>query len=253
MKAKLRINEVDYSCDLSKPLDISIPLKDGENNPAAWYIGPPRFEPVVLDNWTGSVAQGGAVNFFNIKFNPHAHGTHTECLGHISLQKHAINEHFDGHFSLARLVTIEPLELGLDQVIGAPQLAYALKGFEGSSVVIRTLPNTEAKRSRNYNNSNWPYLNEEAALLLRNKGIEHLLIDLPSVDQEEDGGALAAHRAFWNYPDAPRLQATITELIYVPDAIKDGDYLLNLQVAPFHNDAAPSRPVLFALQGHPQQ
>jgi len=228
-------------------MDISIPLMDGANNPAAWYIGPPAFEAVVLDDWTGSVQDGGAVNFFNVRFNPHAHGTHTECLGHISPEKHAVNEHFKGFFSLARLISVEPVELGHDHVITAADIEYALEGFTGSSVVVRTLPNTDAKLLKNYNNSNWPYLNEDAAHLLRQRGIEHLLIDLPSVDQEEDGGALAAHRAFWNYPDAPRLQATITELVYAPNSIADGDYLLNLQVAPFHNDAAPSRPLLFAI------
>jgi len=228
-------------------MDISIPLQNGASNPAAWYIGPPQFDPVVLDDWTGSVEQGGSVNFFNIKFNPHAHGTHTECLGHISPEQHSINEHFQGFFSLARLITVEPIELGPDHIITAHELERVLADFKGKSVVIRTKPNTEEKKCRDYNNTNWPYLNEEAAIYLRQRGVEHLLIDLPSVDQEEDGGALAAHRAFWHYPEQPRLSATITELIYVPNHITDGDYLLNLQVAPFHNDAAPSRPVLYAI------
>ena len=84
--------------------------------------------------------------------------------------------------------------------------------------------------------------------MIREKGIEHLLIDLPSIDKEKDGGKLAAHKAFWNLPDEPRMQATITEFIYVPNRVKDGAYLLNLQTAPFVNDATPSRPLLFKLQ-----
>lgn len=75
----------------------------------------------------------------------------------------------------------------------------------------------------------------------------HLLIDLPSVDKEHDGGKLTAHKTFWNYPKAPRKEATITEMIFVPNAVKDGLYLLNLQVAPFENDASPSRPVIYPL------
>ena len=248
MKAQIDIHGTAYEFDLSQPIDISIPLQHGAQNPAAWYIGPPAFEAVELDNWTGSVEAGAAVNFFNVRFNPHAHGTHTECLGHISPEKHAINDHFNGHFSLARLITVEPVELGLDHVITAPEIEYALEGFKGTAVVIRTLPNDDSKLLKDYNNTNWPYLSEGAAHLLRERGVAHLLIDLPSVDQEEDGGALAAHRAFWNYPVEPRLEATITELIYVPTAIEDGDYLLNLQVAPFVNDAAPSRPLLFAIK-----
>jgi hypothetical protein len=76
-------------------------------------------------------------------------------------------------------------------------------------------------------------------------GINHLLIDLPSIDPEVDGGALAAHRALWAEGGDHR---TITELIRVPEALPDGLYLLNLQVAPFENDAAPSRPVVFVLE-----
>jgi hypothetical protein len=59
---------------------------------------------------------------------------------------------------------------------------------------------------------------------------------------------MAAHKAWWQYPEQPRLLASITELIYVPDHLNDGFYLLNLQVAPIVDDAAPSRPVLYALR-----
>ncbi len=77
--------------------------------------------------------------------------------------------------------------------------------------------------------------------------MKHLLIDLPSVDKERDEGKLLAHKAFWNYPENPREDCTITELIYVPDSINDGRYLLNLQIASFHNDASPSKPVLYKI------
>jgi hypothetical protein len=42
-----------------------------------------------------------------------------------------------------------------------------------------------------------------------------------------------------------RLEATITEMIYVPDNVADGSYLLNLQIA--SNDASPSKPVLYSV------
>ena len=80
------------------------------------------------------------------------------------------------------------------------------------------------------------------------KGIEHLLIDLPSVDREEDGGLLAGHKAFWKLP-APggREHCTITEMIYVDPSISDGLYLLNIQTPSMTLDACPSRPVLFNM------
>ena len=81
--------------------------------------------------------------------------------------------------------------------------------------------------------------------MLREMGVKHLLIDLPSVDKEKDNGKLLAHKAFWNFPENPRFEATITELVFVPNDVQDGSYLLNLMIAPFHNDATPSKPVLY--------
>ena len=115
------------------------------------------------------------------------------------------------------------------------------------ALVIRTMPNTREKLSMQYSYTNPPYLLEEATIFLREKGIKHLLIDLPSVDREKDDGQLLSHHAFWNTKGKLRLDCTITELIFVPNDIEDGIYLLNIQVAPFENDASPSRPVLYKL------
>lgn len=248
MKATFTINGVDRKVDLAKPLDISIPLTGNSKNPSAWYVGSPSIEPVTQGDWTAKVAQGAAVNFNEITFNPHAHGTHTECVGHISAEFHSVNDHLKDYFFLAQVITVKPVKRKNDAVITKEQLEVLLKDNISPAVVIRTLPNTAAKKSKKYSNTNWPYLEEEAALYLRESGIQHLLIDLPSVDKEKDDGKLLAHKAFWNYPKATRLEATITEFIYVANKIKDGVYLLNLQLAPFHNNAAPSRPVLFKLQ-----
>jgi len=70
---------------------------------------------------------------------------------------------------------------------------------------------------------------------------------LPSVDREVDEGKLLAHKAFWEYPDAPRTDCTITEMVYVPDNAMDGLYLLNLQIASFELDVSPSKPVLYKI------
>jgi hypothetical protein len=64
----------------------------------------------------------------------------------------------------------------------------------------------------------------ERLLCFFESGIQHLLIDLPS-DKEKDEGKLLAHKAFWNVTDVndlnldARLEATITEMIYVPDNV----------------------------------
>lgn len=233
--------------DLEKPHDISIPLHADPDNVSAWYVKPPVIEPVVSGDWIGEVKSGGSVNFRNIFFNPHGHGTHTECVGHISPEFYSINQLLKTFFFKAYVVTVQPEKIDNDQVITLKNFdqSWINKGIE--AIVIRTLPNEKAKLSRHYSSTNPPYLHHEVALFLRNHGIGHLLIDLPSVDREVDEGKLLAHRAFWNYPEQPRLNATITELIYVPDEVKDGEYLLNLQIAPFENDASPSKPVLYPL------
>ena len=117
------------------------------------------------------------------------------------------------------------------------------------AVVIRTLPNTKDKLNRQYAHTNPPYLSEAAAIYLRNKGVKHLLVDMPSVDKEKENGELLAHKAFWDVDGEVRMEATITEMIYVPNSIEDGKYILNLLIAPFQNDASPSKPVLYKLHG----
>lgn len=246
MKALIEFNHQNYQCDLTKGIDISIPIEAGENHVSAWYVPPVEMEPVRMGDWIGSVEAGASVNFRNIYFNPHGHGTHTESYGHISKEIYSVNEVFDKSFFVAQLITVQPEQQGDDFVITNSMIESHLnEGLE--AIIIRTLPNEIEKRSKNYSNTNPVYLHHEVALMLRNKNVKHLLIDGPSVDKEQDEGKLLAHRAFWNYPEAPRKDATITEFIYVKEEVADGLYLMNLQTAPFVNDATPSRPVLFLL------
>ena len=249
----------NFEIDLSKPIDVSIPLTNTDENPIAWYIEKPVIEPVVFGDWIGKVSEGkSSTNFNNIFFNPHGHGTHTECLGHITNDFYSINQSLKQFFFFAKLITIEPEKVGDDLVITKNQVEKALStstslGMTNEALIIRTLPNEKEKKSRKYSNTNPPYLSEEAAVFIRESEIQHLLIDLPSVDKEHDEGKLLAHKAFWNIKDTlnlnsdARLNATITEMIYVPDEIEDGNYILNLQIASFENDASPSKPILYKI------
>ena len=254
MIADISQNNKTFQIDLSKPIDISLPISDTEKNPIAWYIDKPVIEPVRFGDWVGKVSEGSSsTNFNNIAFNPHGHGTHTECLGHITRDFFSINQCLKQFFFTAELVSVLPQESVEDFVITKEQIEKALDGKKPQAIVIRTLPNVENKKSKKYSNTNWPYLLEEAALFIRECGIEHLLIDLPSVDREHDEGKLLAHKAFWNVKDVARLNsdarlnATITEMVFVEDTIEDGSYILNLQIASFENDASPSKPVLYKI------
>ena len=247
MLTNINFKAKDFKTDLSKPLDISIGLRGDEKNPVAWYLGSPEIKPVKDGDFIGKVSEGASVNFNNIQFNPHAHATHTECVGHISREFYSINQTLKTFFFLSKLISVEPETRGEDKVISEAILKEKIQANETEALIIRTLPNFREKQTKKYSHTNWPYLSEEAAVYLRNCGIKHLLIDLPSVDKEKDGGKLLAHKAFWNYPKKTRFEATITELVYVPNTIEDGAYLLNLQIASFENDASPSKPVLYKL------
>src|SRR5690606_4017985 len=240
-------DEAHFKIDLNEPLDISIPLRASEENPLAWYQGEPSIEPVKMGDWVGKVSEGGSVNFNNVFFNPHAHGTHTECFGHISEEFHSVNESLKTFFFLAEVISVTPERIGEDEIISEESIKKALNGKTPEAIVIRTVPNNSEKKQKHWSDTNWPFLHENAALFLREIGVKHLLVDLPSVDKERDEGKLLAHRAFWDYPQNPRKDCTITELIFVPNSVKDGNYLLNLQMASFHNDASPSKPVLYKI------
>ncbi|TND10511.1 MAG: N-formylkynurenine (Aryl-) formamidase [Bacteroidetes bacterium] len=237
-----------YKTDLSQPLDISIPMRASEQSVRAWYVDPMRIEPVRMGDWVGEVKQGGSVNFRNIFFNPHGHGTHTECVGHISNEDYSINQELKTFFFIAEVVTVLPEQRDDgDFVITKTILENVLDGKRPEALVIRTLSNSPAKLTANYSNTNPPYINAEAMQFIIGSGIDHLLLDMPSVDKEVDGGKLAAHKTFWEYPENTQAHRTITEMIYVPNTVYDGPYLLNLQFAPFENDASPSKPVLYRI------
>ncbi|RDI15789.1 cyclase family protein [Flavobacterium sp. AG291] len=242
-----------FTVNFSQPIDISIPLTNDEKNPIAWYIDKPVIEPVKMGDWVGKVSEGSSTNFNNIFFNPHGHGTHTECLGHITRDFYSVNQALKQFFFRAELVSVQPEAQGEDFVITKAQVEKALSGKTPEAIVIRTLPNDSSKTSKNYSNTNPPYLEEAAATFIRECGIKHLLIDMPSVDRESDEGRLVSHKAFWDVKDINNLNAdarhdaTITEMVYVNDEVKDGSYLLNLQIASFENDASPSKPVLYKL------
>lgn len=245
MKATIEHNNHKLQIDLSKPIDISIPLRASADNVTAWYVNPPEFTPVMENGFIGDVNLGGAVNFRNIFFNPHGNGTHTECVGHISKENYTINQCLKQFTFYAKLVSIEPAIIDRDSMITLEQVQNVWDKNDADAVIIRTLPNEEDKLSKQYSNTNPTYIHHEAMRYLVDNGVQHLLIDTPSVDREEDGGELIAHHIFWDYPNNTQSHRTITELIYVPEMVEDGFYLLQFQIASFENDASPSKPILY--------
>jgi kynurenine formamidase len=242
------IIEVDtLRFDLSTPIDISIGMHSGFGQVNAWYAPPFRISPVKMGDFVGSTKLGGAVNFMNFQCNPHGNGTHTECVGHIAKEDYYVNECIQEYFYLGEVISVYPtlLENG-DKLIDAqhiePMVSYAK---EAKGLLLRTLPNDETKKERQYTEANPPYITPEAMRMIVSLGYEHIMIDTPSVDREVDEGKLACHHIFWSYPENIQKHRSITELIYIPDDVKDGLYLVHNQIVNIKMDAVPSRPILY--------
>ncbi len=235
--------------DLTRPIDISLPLQEGTEAVSCFYAPPVEMQPWRSEHFTGSVAEGGAVNYFWVKFYPHGNGTHTESLGHLTPDRYSIQEALKEFHFPAQLISVYPEQLDNgDRVITHRQMSGVdfLPGIR--ALILRTLPNENLKQRHSYSGTNPPYLDVGLMEAIVAAGVEHLLIDLPSVDREEDGGVLAAHRCFWQLDGMqPRKHATITELIYVANTVQDGLYLLNIQISNLDMDASPSKPVIYPL------
>lgn len=223
---------------------LAIPLDHNHPQPNAYHAPLYEAAPHKVDNWIGDTRSGASVNFYNLRLNPHGNGTHTECVGHIAHERYSVHEALADGFWLAQLISVYPSQMDDgDRII--EQLEWE---DEIDAIILRTQPNYPDKMVRHYSNTNPPYLSADVARRMAEADIQHLLLDLPSVDREEDGGALAAHKAFWLYPEYPRTGATITEMIYVDNVIADGLYLLQIQMPALELDASPSRPYIYPLR-----
>ena len=232
-------------------LDLSIPLEFDAPQPTFFGARPASASAITAGAFVGDVRRGGSCNCSTHTLTPHCNGTHTECVGHVTGERMSVRDLSSEHLSAALLVSV-----GAEQVITRAALAAAIAPHDLShygALVLRTLPNTRDKLTRNYDRAPATYFDAEAMHWIVSNGITALVVDLPSLDRSDDA-ELTAHRIFWGLPPgttsaehAKRPSATVTELAFIDDSIADGQYLLNLQVAPFVADAAPSRPILLPL------
>ena len=218
----------------------------------------------------GDTRRGGSCNVDEVSIIPHCNGTHTECVGHIIDERLSVHQLLQDSLIATRLITISPeivsgntdayqpaLDNG-DKLITKAAIIEALGDADDeelTALVIRTLPNDFEKQSMHYDEHHYPpFISNDAMAYLNARGVRHLLVDFPSVDRMYDEGKLSSHHVFWQVAPLSRTVdedtlsfKTITEMVYVPLILQDGLYLLNLQIAPFELDAAPSRPVLIPL------
>jgi len=257
----IEINGRKCAFDETAPIDISMPLRFNGPQPNAYGVEPAASKACEYGDLVGDTRRGGSVNFEKYTFIPHCNGTHTECVGHITKERISVRDCLKDVLIPAVLVSAGPIEND-DLVIGKSAIEERLDALTyvratDTALIVRTLPNDDSKLTRQYGDDEIPpYFTTEAMEYIVERGFKHLLVDMPSIDRIFDDGKLSNHRMFWNVAPGSlethsdiHIYSTITELIYVPNEVEDGEYLLNLQIAPFASDASPSRPILFKING----
>lgn len=272
---ELTLGGVRFRAHPERAASLAIPVGFDGGGVTAFGAGPAARQAVSGPGFVGDTARGGSCNVGELHLIPHCHGTHTECVGHLVDDRISVDAVLRGGLFPATLVSVAPepaaghpeadaaVAAPGDRLVSARALSAALGLRAGAApdpfhraLVIRTLPNSTAKLAARYDGAAPPpYLTAAAGALLAELGCDHVIVDLPSLDRMADGGKLAAHRAFFGLPAgsralaaARRPHATITELAFAADEVADGRWLLDLQLAPFTADAAPSRPLLIPVE-----
>jgi kynurenine formamidase len=267
--ATLAIAGRSYRVDLAHPHDLAISV-DFDGRGPRWFESPSaRSEPLASGNFVGQVRRGGGCNCSTISLTPHCDGTHTESAGHITRESFDVRRVVPDRLLAALLVSVRltpadahgegsrPPPVTGDLLITRAALEQAWPAtlpFAPEALIVRTLPNPPSKRARDYRAVPAPFLSLPAATLLVERGIEHLVLDVPSADRASDQGLLSAHREFFGLAAGEsaraavrRPQCTITELAYIGDTVRDGPCLLGLQFPALAGDALPSRPLLYPV------
>jgi hypothetical protein len=269
-------NGQKYELNLNDGTNISIPVRPNAEDQLQAFV--PNFGA------TSELVEGG-IEKGNVGFNcdiinsaPHLHGTHTECVGHISNPQHMFDpklaQNLRHSFLSAALISVAPIK-GItsgenytpkwtehDMAITRTSLEQAFNKEAPyldknmiDALVIRTRPNDPSKRTRNYTTkktSSAFFTTEAMQYLAEHKNIKHLIVDTISVDRSEDDGKLSNHHTWWNIEQGTNTlnrfninyDRTITELAYIPNSTTegihfiDGLYFANIQPGNFENSDA---------------
>jgi len=295
IKVTIELQSASYQVNLASSWSLAIPVNFNQpkQQPNHFSANAALASPMQAGGFIGDTKQGGSCNVNELTINPHCNGTHTESIAHIcdfSINTNVLinqKESETAALTLAQLtlpalmpcalISITP-ELAItssenyspkfdedDLIISRSALEQILVSYQDEqlqALVIRSLPNTSNKRQQAYNSDNQPaFFSREAILYLNARGVEHLVVDVPSIDRLHDDGLMTCHHLFWQVDEGSHqvnqnslVNKTITEMAFIGDEVNDDFYFINIQTPSFHNDAATSRPVLFsAIEIHAKE
>lgn len=266
-----------------KPIRISCPteFQHQDQQPNAFAQPPAKAEKIIDVETKGDVTNG--VRCDRVTFIPHCHGTHTECAGHITKEPIPVSAFVEGHEAKphhAILITVEPEKYSDEMTDSYSHAAVGdfmitRKSIEAailraatqetllaaSAVIVRCRHDNYTEGPAN-KFSSFPYYSKEAIKFIRDH-FSHHLTNLPSIDRERDGGTVPNHRRFFKVPKDKKsatlfnasgkieehYKRTNTEMCFIPADVKDGAYVVHLQLLNnWDLDAAPSAPVIFEAE-----
>ncbi len=91
------------------------------------------------------------------------------------------------------------------------------------------------------------FTNEAMEYLSQQTHIQHLIVDLPSIDKAHDEGKLSNHHIWWQVnpqskvlQETSRSDRTVSEWVFYPRNCKDGKYFVIYQAPLWGLDAVPT-------------
>ena len=200
---QIEFNGESLRVDTDHAVDLSIPLEFGGPQPNHFDAPAATASPLESGTFVGDTREGGSCNCETLSLVPHCNGTHTECVGHVTDDRVAVNSIAPAELLPAALITVEPIRCEdtrestaprpepKDHVITRSALSASLGQAPGDppeALIVRTKPNREEKRTRRYAESKTvPYFTAEAMEWLVKKNVRHLIVDTPSLALFGDG------------------------------------------------------------------
>ena len=256
MKIQIEHNNRLYKINSNEGTRISIPMNfNKDQNPKFYDTNNPEKKYYSSNQVEYSLSRGAGCNVPLINMNIHCSGTHTESANHVVSEGKLIGDIQNTDFIPSQLISVSSENSTSENyhVSYNDNDRFITKNILSSidfdldfmdSIIIRTLPNDDSKKTMNYNDDHHPFLTNDAIRYIKQMGVNHILIDTPSIDRYDDEGKLGNHHIFFMDNEKPNSN-TITELIFVPNICADGKYFLSLGIASFNLDAAPSSPVIY--------
>ena len=231
-------------------MDLSIRNDFSGSAPIFYGSEQPKANALRSNDFIGDIKEGGSCNVPVVTLDIHCTGTHTESIAHVIDSEEKISDVCPYGMIPAWLTSVELCEanhtnesyhcdIASNLLITKKELQKNISESY-SALIIRTLPNDDSKKTRDYDVKPAPFFTNDAIDHINELGVKHLLVDIPSIDKANDGGQLENHKRFF------KQGKTISELLFIPNDLKDGFGFLQIQIPNWGLDVAPSRPIFYS-------